>query len=385
VKVALVHDWLTGMRGGEAVLEAISEIFPQAELFTLIHIPGTVSPQLASLKKHTSFLQKFPQIEKRYRQYLPFMPKAIESLDLSEFDLILSSSHCVAKGVQKSSSAVHVSYVHAPMRYMWDRFDDYFGPGKASFLVRLAARLFRKPLQNWDKKVSSIQRVDHLIGNSQFIANQIESAYGRKASVVYPFAKLERFKKTDAKRNGYLMVGAFAPYKRVDLAIEVFNELGLPLRIVGKGQEFNRLKKQAGPTIELLGSLSDAAIEDLYSKSKAFIFPGKEDFGITPLEAMASGLPVIAFGEGGASETVSSQAGILFLPQTVEALKKAVLEVENNERVFDPDDCRARAKEFSLIRFQENYLKEVLSVWKEKKGSTDSLKEVVDPQFYLFF
>jgi glycosyltransferase involved in cell wall biosynthesis len=304
MRVALVHDWMTGMRGGEYVFEAIAELFPKAELFTLLYVPASVSPTITVLKRHTSPLQKMPGAEKRYRSFLPLMPRWIEGFDLSEFDLVISSSHCVAKGVRKAPDAVHVSYVHAPMRYMWDRFDDYFGPGRASPPVRLAATLLRKRFQDWDRRVSQPDRVDELIANSKYIADQIEAAYGRKAQVIYPFSDFTRFSRQRSPGKGYLMVGAFAPNKRVEIAVEAFNRLKLPLFIVGGGQNKNRIAKLAGPTVELLGNLSNDAIADLYSKCKAFVFPGKEDFGITPLEAMAAGAPVIAFGEGGVIESV---------------------------------------------------------------------------------
>ncbi|MGE0614523.1 MAG: glycosyltransferase [Bacteriovoracia bacterium] len=355
-RVALVHDWLTGMRGGELVLDAIAELFPQAELFTLLYVPGKLSPNIVALKRHTSLLQRMPMAERKYRHYLPLMPKFAEGLDVRDFDLIVSSSHCVAKGVRKRPDAVHVSYVHAPMRYMWDRFDDYFGPGRASLPVRLAARALRPYLQGWDRRTSQDDNVDVLVANSQFIAGQIRAAYGREASVIYPFVDYARFaNQPRAPGKSYLMVGAFAPNKRVDVAIEAFNRLKLPLLIVGGGQEERRLRKMAGPTIDFLGQLSNSAIADLYAKCRAFIFPGLEDFGITPLEAMAAGAPVIAYGAGGATETVTSETGILFKPQTPEALMDAVSRMESGGAPISPEACRARAAQFSRERFQREF------------------------------
>lgn len=363
MKVALVHDWLTGMRGGELVLEAIAELFPKTEIFTLLSVPASVSAPLTAITKHTSWLQKVPRAQHRYRYFLPLMPSMIESFDLTGYDLVISSSHCVAKGIRKPAGAVHISYVHAPMRYVWDRFDDYFGPGRSSFPVRMAASLWRKKLQDWDRRVSQDDRVDHLIANSDFIAEQIQAHYGRSAQVIHPFAKLERFSIQDGPRSGYLMVGAFAPYKRIDLAIEAFNRLGLRLVIIGGGQDQERLKKKAGPSIEFLGPLSNRSVEDFFSRSKGFIFPGKEDFGITPVEAMASGCPVIAFGEGGICDTVTDETGIFFDEQTVESLVEAVNKFERGEVKISPDACRKQAQKFVRSRFQQEFRETVRKVW----------------------
>jgi glycosyltransferase involved in cell wall biosynthesis len=377
IRVALVHDWLTGMRGGEYVLEAIAEIFPKAELFTLIYIPGKISPVLTTLKKHTSWLQKIPNIENNYRYFLPVLPKVIESFDLTGFDLVISTSHCVAKGIKKPEGAVHVSYIFAPMRYVWDRYEDYFGSERASAHVRLAARLVRKRLQNWDKKVSSPARVDHLITLSHYIESQIKTHYHREAQVIYPFAQLENFSRPRVPGRNYLIVSAFAPYKRLDLAIEAFNRLKLPLLIVGSGQDEARLRKLAGPSVEFLGGLSNSAIADLYSKCKAFVFPGLEDFGITPLEAMASGAPVIAYGVGGVTETVTDKTGIFFAPQTVEALMEAVLKVEKGEAVFSPEECRAQAARFTRERFQSQLIASLKRSWQAAGKDPEALEETL--------
>ncbi|MBU6376701.1 MAG: glycosyltransferase, partial [Bdellovibrionales bacterium] len=326
-RVAIVHDWLTGMRGGEAVLEAIAELFPEAPIFTLLAYPERLSNGLRSRKIVTSWLQNLPAAESRYRHYLPLMPFAVESLDLSGYDLILSSSHCVAKGVKVDPQAFHLSYIHAPMRYVWERFDDYFGPGRSGWLTRLGARVLRSWLQSWDLRSS--RGVSTFISNSQFIADQVERIYGRKSFVVHPFADLDRFlQKTRQAADFYLIVGAFAPYKRVDLAIEVFNELRLPLKIIGSGQDEDRLRALAGPTVEFLGSCSDSEVAQALSNCRALIFPGVEDFGITPIEAMAAGAPVIALGQGGAKESVTSETGMFFPEPTKQSLQSAVMQWE---------------------------------------------------------
>lgn len=374
LRVALVHDWLTGMRGGEYVLEALIELFPQAELFTLLHVPSSVSEKISSLKIHTSWLSSVPQAKLLYRHFLPLMPSMIESFDLSGFDLVISSSHCVAKGVRKPPGSVHVSYVHAPMRYIWDRYEDYFGPGRASPWVRLAVQAVRGPLQRWDRESSSEARVDLLIANSRFIATQIRSAYGRDAAVVYPFADLSRFSAPRQPGQAYLMVGAFAPNKRVDMAIRVFNQLGLDLNIIGSGQDEARLKKMAGPTIHFLGALSNLEIAHYYSICRAFIFPGLEDFGITPVEAMAAGSPVIAFGEGGALETVTGETGILFTPQTEEALASAVMKLERGDVNILHDHCRSQASQFSKARFQKEFLNHIEDCWSRAGKSMNLLQ-----------
>jgi glycosyltransferase involved in cell wall biosynthesis len=376
VRVALVHDWLTGMRGGEYVLEAIAELFSDPEIFTLLRVPDAIDGRISHLKCRTAWLQRVPSASRYYRHFLPFMPQMIESFDLTGFDLVVSSSHCVAKGVRKPPGSVHVSYVHAPMRYMWDRFEDYFGPDRASLPVRLAARAIRPYLRRWDRSVTTVERVNRLIANSQFVAERIRNAYGRDATVVYPFADLSRFDRPRAPGAFYLMVGAFAPNKRVDLAVEAFNRLKLPLLIVGGGQDEARLRAVAGPTVKFLGCLSNAEIDVLYSTARAFVFPGVEDFGITPLEAVASGLPVIAYAAGGALETVvEGESGLLFHEPTVEALMRTVERVETGQAVFDEARARARARLFTKQRFKDRMLQEIRTAWREA-GKPDSLLDL---------
>lgn len=351
MRVALIHDWLVSNRGGERVLEALLELFPQAPIFTLVHAPGSVPRGIERRTIHTSFLQRIPGIARRYREFLPLMPKAIESFDLSGFDLIVSSSHCVAKGVRKPLGTRHLSYVHAPMRYMWDLFDEYFGPGRASLPVRAAAAAARPFLQRWDRE--SARRVDRFVANSENIGRKIERIYERAAHVVYPPVDVRRFADRplgEGKGGYFLWLGALAPYKRVDLAIEAFRRTGLPLWIAGAGQDEGRLRSLPS-NVKVLGRVPDDELPDLYADARALIFPGEEDFGITPVEAQAAGRPVIALGRGGALETVTAKTGVFFEEKTPDSLVEALTRFEAFERSFVPADARANAGRFSKERF----------------------------------
>lgn len=373
-RVALVHDWLNGMRGGENVLEAIAEIFPTADLYTLFHEKGTISPTLERHPVHASWLNRIEYARKRYRHFLPVLPFFAEAIDLKGYDLVISSSHCVAKGVLKEKGAVHLSYVHAPMRYIWDRFDDYFGEDRASPFTRTVAKAVRPWLRHWDRKSSQPERVDRLVANSSFIAEKIKAAYGRTASVVHPFVDAERFARVKRIGEGeaYLVFGALAPYKRIDLAIEAAERMGVPLWIAGSGQETERLKALAGPQTKFFGAVSDREIEDLFSRAKALLFPGTEDFGIVPLEALASGLPVIAYAAGGALETITPETGLFFHEQSASALENAMKEFEKGRPTrITETQCRARAAEFSKSRFQSRFREEVNQAWRDAgKGSS---------------
>jgi glycosyltransferase involved in cell wall biosynthesis len=355
-RVALVHDWLTGMRGGERCLEVFAELFPDADLYTLLHVPGSVSPVIERRRVVTSFIQRLPQAERRYRQYLPLFPAAVRAFDLRGYDLVLSSSHAVAKSVRVPAGALHVCYCFTPMRYVWDLYEDYFGARAG-----LAARLVMPPvaawLRRWDRRTAA--GVHHFVAISRFVADRIRRAYGREADVIYPPVDVSRFRMEEGPGEFYLVVSALTPYKRVDLAVEACNRLGRRLVVVGSGPEERRLRALAGPTVELLGWRDDARVAELYARCRALLFPPLEDFGITPLEAMAAGRPVIAFGEGGARETVvppgegEPPTGLFFARQTVEDLADAIRRFEASAHQFEPKALRRRAEGFDRPLFRE--------------------------------
>jgi len=370
VRVVLVHDWLTGMRGGEKVLEALCRIFPQAPLYTLLHVPGSVSSLIEQRPIRTSFLQSLPLAQKRYRHYLPLFPQAVNSLKLPPCDLVLSTSHCVAKAVRPPRGAVHVSYLHTPMRYIWDMYSDYFGPGRGG-AARYVMPLLRGRFQRWD--VSTCGRVHHFLANSRHVAMRIERHYGRQAQVIHPPVDAARFAPSASVEEYYLVVSALVPYKRVDLAIQACNQAGRRLLVVGSGPEEERLRAMAGPGVEFLGWVSDEHLAGLYAKARAFLFPGEEDFGITPLESMASGRPVVAYAKGGAMETVvglHDQAGrpptgVFFHRQEAGALAAALDQLEANLDSFDPQALAEHAAGFDtkvFMRKMSAYLAEALAV-----------------------
>jgi glycosyltransferase involved in cell wall biosynthesis len=368
MKVALVHDWLTGMRGGERCLEAFCDLFPEAHLYTLLHVPGSVSPTIERHPIHSSFIRYLPFGSRLYRYYLPLFPTAVERFNLRGYDLVLSSSHCAAKGVRVPPEGCHISYIHTPMRYVWDQYESYFESGRSGFPARIGMRLLRSWLQQWD--VASGRGVYAMVANSNHVAARIKRYYGRDAAVIHPPVDFDAFKRSDRDDGFYLLAAAFAPYKRVDLAIEAFNRLQWRLKIIGTGQEERRLKRLAGPTVEFLGWRAADELRDAYASCRALIFPGEEDFGIVPLEAMASGKPVIAYGAGGVLETVvplndvrhpdsshddrkKSPTGVFFHRQTPEALMEAVRYFEKHRDCFDPAAIREHVRPFDRGLFKE--------------------------------
>ncbi len=350
MKVALVHDWLNGMRGGEKVLEGLCSLYPEADLYTLLYDRSKLSPTITSHKVFTSFIQRLPGAKKFYRHYLPLFPSAIEQFDLRAYELVISTSHCVAKGVLTAPGTLHLCYCHTPMRYAWEQYHEYFPSAKMNWLQKLVVPAAMTGLRQWD--VVSSQRVDRFFANSRHVAKRIKKYYGREAQVVHPPVEGGRFYISDQPKTYYLVVSAMVPYKRLDRAVRAFNQLKKPLVMVGHGPEMKALKKMAGPTITFVPKCDDQALTDYYANCKAFIFPGEEDFGITPLEAMAAGRPVIALGQGGALETVvPGKTGLFFQEPTAEALARAVTEAEAIN--WQPLLIREHALHFDRAMFQE--------------------------------
>jgi glycosyltransferase involved in cell wall biosynthesis len=363
MKVALIHDWLVSMRGGEKCLEVFCELYPEADLYTLVYAPESISGTIRRMNVRTSWLNRLPAVQKHFRYMMPLFPHAIEEFDLRAYDLILSSSHCVAKGVFPHR-ALHLAYTHSPMRYVWDLHDAYLAGAKGSLINRAGLALFRSYLQRWD--VVSNGRVDHFVANSQNIASKIHRFYNRTAQVVYPPVNWDQFYLVDRPDNYFLIVSALVPYKRIDIAIEAFNTLKLPLKIAGDGPLRCVLERHAQSNIEFLGWVEDRALAELYANCQALIFPGEEDFGITPLEAQSSGRPVIGLGKGGLLETVVSvdlestmdregkdPTGVLFLQQTAASLIAAVEYFQNHKARFRPQSIREHARKFSRDRFKQ--------------------------------
>ena len=346
MRVAIVHDWLNGMRGGEKVLEALLEIFPEATIYTLLHERGKVSRSIESHPIVTSWLNRIPGIYAHYRNLLPLFPAAIESFDLSSFDLVLSSSHSVAKGVQ-TRNALHICYCHTPMRYVWDAEDDY----NFDAVRHIAMRMIRSRMQRWDCEASN--RVQHFIANSQFVQERIQSYYGRKSTVIYPPVDTIFFQPAGdaAREDFYLAAGALVPYKRFDLIIEAFKTLGRRLVIAGHGSELQKLRKQAPHNVEIRGRVTDDELRHLYQRAKAMVVAAREDFGIVATESQSCGCPVIAFGAGGSPEIIQDGInGLLFAEQHADDIVRAVRRLES--MAWPVEQVRQKVEMFSRENFK---------------------------------
>ncbi len=348
MKLALVHDWLTGMRGGEKALEVVCERFPDAELFTLIHIRGAVSPVIERRRIHTSFVQHLPRAAKHYRNYLPLFPTAIEGFSFDRFDRVLSLSHCVAKSVVVPGGVPHLCYCFTPMRYAWDQFDAYFGPERLGKVGSAVMRPVMRRLARWDRDTAD--RADRYVAISHYVAGRVDRYYNRVASVVYPPVDTDFYRPDDTTPEPFaLIVSALVPYKRIELAIDACERAGVPLKIVGNGPERAALESYAKGRAEFLGRLSDDDVRTMYRRASVALLPGEEDFGIVPLEAMACGRPVVALGRGGALETVAPGTGILVDDVSVDAFADAVAQAVHTR--FDSHVIRAHAEQFGRERF----------------------------------
>jgi glycosyltransferase involved in cell wall biosynthesis len=364
-RVALVHDWLTGMRGGERCLEVFCELFPDAPLFTLLHVPGSVSPVIEDRRIVTSFVQRLPSAATRYRQYLPLFPAAVRALSLDGYDLVLSLSHCVAKAVRVPPGALHLCYCFTPMRYVWDLEDDY--ARGAGWLTRAALPPMAAALRRWDRRTRG---VDEFVAISHHIADRIRRAYGRPSEVIHPPVDVARFRLAEAIDDYYLVVSALVPYKRVDLAVAAAGRLGRRLVVVGSGPEEARLRALAGPGVTFLGRRPDAEVAELYARCQAVLFPSVEDYGIVPLEAAAAGRPTIALARGGALETMvgldegaEPPTAVFFAEPTMDALAGAMTAFEAAADRFDPHALRARAERFDRPRFARHLREYVQGRW----------------------
>ncbi|HEY7153133.1 MAG TPA: glycosyltransferase [Gemmataceae bacterium] len=392
-RVVLVHDWLTGMRGGEKCLEVLCRRWPLAELFTLLHRRGSVSAAIERLRPRTSFLNLLPENHRYYRYLLPLMPAAVRSWRLPPCELVVSFSHCVAKAIHFSRRGAipHVCYCFTPMRYAWHMQGAYFGADRVRGVKARVLERFLSWLREWDRRTAD--GVTHFLAISETVQRRIRECYGRDSAVIYPPVDTDFYHPAAlAREDFYLAVSAFAPYKRLDLAIQACNALRRPLLLIGSGQDEARLRALAGPTIHFLGWQPDAVIRDHLRRCRALLFPGEEDFGIVPVEAQACGAPVIAFGQGGATETVvppsdsgwwmvdsgrkkhyppstihhplsKEPTGLWFPEQTVESLAETIAFFETRRNMFSPTAARRHALHFNAARFADElfaYLDNVL-------------------------
>ena len=361
-RIAIVHDWLTGMRGGEKVLDAVCQRFPDAALFTIVHVPGSVSPTIEQMRPRTSFVQHLPAVKRLYRAYLPLFPAAVEQFDLDGFDLVLSISHCAVKSVIRARGATHVCYCLTPMRYAWDQFDAYFGPERVGTLGSAVMRGVMSHMARWDQ--ATADRADRYVAISHYVAGRIRRYYNRDSTVVYPPVDTSFFTPASTPGNGEryaLLVSALVPYKRVEIAIDAARLADIPLRIVGDGPDRARLERAAahhgGSSTSFLGRRSDDEIRELYRHAAVTLLPGEEDFGIVPVEAQACGGPVVALARGGATETVvDGKTGVLVEDPSAAAFADGIARALSAS--YDRAAIRRHAEQFS----RERFVKEIASL-----------------------
>jgi len=355
-RVGLVHDWLPVYAGAERVLEQMINVFPESALYSLIDfIPEEQRDFLQGRPVHTSFIQHLPFAQRYYRHYLPLAPMAIEQFDLSDHDVVISSSYAVAKGVLTRSDQLHISYVHSPIRYAWDLYHEYMTQGRLGWVRDLLARMVLHYMRLYD--VSTAPRVDLFVANSQHVARRIWKTYRRRAEVIYPPVDVDRFTLQSEKESFYLTMSRLVPYKRIDLIVQAFSEMpDKELVVIGDGPEYDAIERKAGPNVTMLGYQPDDAVTYYMENARAFVFAAEEDFGIVPVEAQACGTPVIAYGRGGTQETViPGTTGVFFAEQDTEHIKAAVAEFERIEPQLNPEEIRAQAERFSVSVFRDAF------------------------------
>lgn len=374
MKKALIHDWFSTYAGAEKCVESFTDIWDDFEIYSLIDFLSDADRNkiLKGKRAHTSFIQKLPFAKDKYRNYLPLFPLAIEQFDLSGYDVVLSSSHAVAKGVLTHSNQLHIAYVHTPIRYAWDLYHQYLREsGLDRGLKGMLAKYFLHKIRLWD--ASTANRVDHYVANSRYIARRIKKTYGKPSDVIYPPVDVDKFTLREAKEEFYLTASRMVPYKKIDLIVEAFSQTDKKLLVIGDGPDMAKIKSKAGKNIELLGFADDETMADLMGRAKAFVFAAEEDFGITPVEAQACGTPVICFGRGGARETVlDGESGLYFMEQNTKELLAAVAKFEQNYDKFEPAKIRENSLKFSRARFEAEIKSYVEKKYEEfKDGLND--------------
>lgn len=358
-----MHEWYTTLAGSEKVMEQLAGIYPQADLFAVYADPEFVQKTafLRDRKLTTTFIQGLPLASKSFRSYLPLMPLAVEQLDLSPYDLVISSNHAVAKGILTGPDQLHISYIHSPIRYAWDLQHQYLREsGLSHGLKGWLAKWMLHKMRIWDSRTAN--GVDHFVANSKFIARRIKKVYGREADVIYPPVNIAEFSMVEKKEDFYLTASRLVPYKKMDLIVEAFSQMPEKrLIVIGDGPDMLKIKAKAGKNVEILGYQPFSVLKDMMQRAQAFVFAAEEDFGITPVEAQACGTPVIAFGKGGVLETVietgEAATGVFFLEQSVSSLCEAVARFERNRGNFIPKNCRCNAERFSVKRFNDEFSK----------------------------
>ena len=374
MKKALIHDWFSTYAGAEKCVESFTDIWDDFEIYSLIDFLTDADRNkiLKGKRAHTSFIQKLPFAKDKYRNYLPLFPLAIEQFDLSGYDVVLSSSHAVAKGILTHSNQLHIAYVHTPIRYAWDLYHQYLREsGLDRGLKGMLAKYFLHKIRLWD--ASTANRVDHYVANSRYIARRIKKTYGKPSDVIYPPVDVDKFTLCEAKEEFYLTASRMVPYKKIDLIVEAFSQTDKRLLVIGDGPDMAKIKSKAGKNVELLGFADDETMADLMGRAKAFVFAAEEDFGITPVEAQACGTPVICFGRGGARETVlDGESGLYFMEQNTKELLAAVAKFEQNYDKFEPVKIRENSLKFSRARFEAEIKSYVEKKYEEfKDGLND--------------